>query len=155
MANHNTQPTPGFAALQCLCSNISKCGYSPQGLPGLLPVGRPHGLYQMKSNQGNHFSPCGTWIPQIVLPAPRDLSYFLIRHCQALRSRLQTYTPLFIGSWQWFGGTDFLSSPLQVFSPFHSLSLSLQLLFGGVLFLHDPDVLHSLLFSFSLSVLSP
>ena len=30
-----------------------------QGLLGLFPVGRSYGLYQMPSNQENHFFPCG------------------------------------------------------------------------------------------------
>ena len=30
---------------------------------GPFPLGRPYGFYQILSNQGNHFSPCGTQTP--------------------------------------------------------------------------------------------
>ena len=78
-------------------------------------------------------------------------------HHQALRPKLQTvhstvYRILvvlkpspFFPSVVW--GTDFLFSPLQVFSLFLSLS---QATFGGVLFLHNHDVPLSPHFSFSL-----
>ena len=44
---------------------------------GPLPVRRLYGLYQMHSNQENHFSSCGTRAPQTPLPAPGDLPCFL------------------------------------------------------------------------------
>ena len=78
MANHNTQLVPGFAALWCLCSNISNVA-ALRGPLGLLLARRPYGCYQMLSKQGNHFSPCGTQTPQTLLPALGDSPYFLTR----------------------------------------------------------------------------
>ena len=62
MANHNTQLAPGFAALWRLCPNTSKCGCSP-GSTGTTACGETYGLYQMHSEQENHFSPYGTRTP--------------------------------------------------------------------------------------------
>ena len=40
------------------CSSASERGCSP-GSPGALPLGDPHSLYQVSSQQGNRLSPCG------------------------------------------------------------------------------------------------
>ena len=48
-----------------------------QGPLGPLPARRPYGLYQMHFKQGNCFSPCGTRIPQTLLPSRGDSPYFL------------------------------------------------------------------------------
>lgn len=58
MANHNTKLAPGFAALW----RLFLISVNVATLWGLLgpgkALGRPYGLYQMLSNQGNCFSPC-------------------------------------------------------------------------------------------------
>ena len=73
-----------------------------QGLLGPLPVGRPYCLYQMHSKQWNHFSPCGTWAPQTLLPAFGDSTCFLTRALPGTELwNFRLYTPLFVGSW-WY-----------------------------------------------------
>ena len=73
-----------------------------QGLLGPLPVGRPYGLYQMHSKQGNSFFPCGMWTTQTLLPSPGDYPCFLTRAppgTEILNFRF--CASLFIESW-WY-----------------------------------------------------
>ena len=96
MANHNTQLAPGFTTLSHLCSSTSKCDCSLES-PGIF-VGRLYSLYHMPSNQGNRFSPCGTW--------PLGLCCLFLRirpasspeHHQALSCGSSNSPPLFIES---------------------------------------------------------
>ena len=126
---------------------------------GPLPLRRLHGLYQMLSKQGNHFSLCGTWTPQTPMPASGDSPYFLTRAPPGTElQNCRLCAPLFIESWwyrnpllssgRWFWETDFLFSSLWVFSLFLPLSLQLP---SGECFSCTPDALHSPPFS----VLSP
>ena len=70
MVNHNTHLVPGFTfnILVPTPANVAVL----RGPLGPLPAGRPHNLYQMSSQQGNHFSPCGLRTPQTLLSAPRN-----------------------------------------------------------------------------------
>ena len=69
---------------------------------GPLPLRRLHGLYQMLSKQGNHFSLCGTWTPQTPMPASGDSPYFLTRAPPGTElQNCRLCAPLFIESW-WF-----------------------------------------------------
>ena len=90
---------------------------------GPLPLRRLHGLYQMLSKQGNHFSLCGTWTPQTPMPASGDSPYFLTRAPPGTElQNCRLCAPLFIESWwyrnpllssgRWFWETDFLFSSL-------------------------------------------
>ena len=133
----NTQPASGLTALGVFVP-ISANVAAVCGLLGPLSARRPYGLYQMHSKQGNHFSPCGSWTPQTLLPAPWDSPYFLTRELPGTDLwNFRLCAPLFIESWrywnpllsshQWFWRTDFLFSPLRVFSLFFSISLQLLL----------------------------
>ena len=101
MANHNTQPVPGFMALWRLSPYTSICA-ALQGPLGPLPQGRPYGLYQIHSKQGNHFSLCSTQTPQTLQPALGDSPYFLTRALPGTElGNFRVYAPLFIESW-WY-----------------------------------------------------
>ena len=78
MANHNTQPLPGFPALWAFCPNTSKHGCFP-GSAGIFAYGRLNELYQMHSKQGNCFFLCDSQTPQDTLPAAVVLPYFVTR----------------------------------------------------------------------------
>ena len=91
VVNHNTHlahvlvPTPVNVAVL-------------QGLLGPLPVGKPHSLYQMFSQQGNCLSQCGLRTPWTSLPASGD-SPLPPEHCQVLSRGISDYAlPLFIAS---------------------------------------------------------
>ena len=68
--------------------------------PHKISEGRPYGLYQVHSKQGNRFSTCGPWTSQAPLPARGESPYFLTRAQPG--TELQNFrlcTPLFIESW--------------------------------------------------------
>ena len=147
MVNHDTYLVPGFTVniLVPTPANVAVL----QGPLGPLPVGRPHSLYQVSSQQGNLLSPCGPRTPQTSLSAPGDSS-FPPEHCQLLSCGVQvsdSALPLFIILTVFkpssFSFPPFVLSLLMGVSTF----LSLQLLWGGggVLFLYSPPI----------SVLSP
>ena len=57
MENHNTHLVPGFLFNVLVTAPVNVVFlWSPLGL---LPVGRPHSLYQMSCQQGNCLSLCG------------------------------------------------------------------------------------------------
>ena len=76
MTNDNTQLAPSSTTPCHLCPNTRKRGCC---LGSTFACGEVCGLYQMYPKQGNCFSPCGTWTPQSLLPAPGDSSYFLTK----------------------------------------------------------------------------
>ena len=109
----------------------------------------------MHSKQGNCFFLCGTWTPWTLPPATEDLPHFFTRTSPGTEFRcledpggIETLSFLPVSS---FG--EQISCPVSC-ECFHSFSLSLQLLSGGVLFLHNPNALNSPPFSFSLCPLS-
>ena len=62
--NHNTHLAPGFTLNVLIPALVNVVVL--RNLLGPLPVGMPHSLYQMSSQQGNCFSPCGprtSWTP--------------------------------------------------------------------------------------------
>ena len=110
-----------------------------QGTLGPLPVGRPYGLYQMHSKQGNCFSPCGTWTPQTMLSAPGDSPYFLtrilpgtelqnFRHCVPLYRILVVFETLSFLPVSGFGKQSSCSVSCECF---HSFFLFLSSYFWG------------------------
>ena len=118
-------------------------------------MGRRYGCYQMLSKQEKHLSLCGTQAPQTALPAPGDSPCFLtrtmpgtelwnLRFCAALLTESWLNTLSFLPM-KGLGEQISYSVPCEYF---HSFFFSLAT-FRGVLFLHNPDVLHSPPFFFS------
>ena len=96
MENHNTHLVPGFLFNVLVTAPVNVVFlWSPLGL---LPVGRPHSLYQMSSQQGNHLSPCSLRALRTLLSAPGD-SPFPPEHHQVSSYRVSdSVIPLFIES---------------------------------------------------------
>ena len=72
------------------CSSTSECSCSPRST-GALPVGRPHSLYQMSSQQGHHLSLCGPKTPGLhsapgIRPSHQSTSTYQTAEFQTLRS---------------------------------------------------------------------
>ena len=87
MANHNIQLAPGFAVLQCLCSNIGKHGCSPGSSRtfahweaiGPVPNALQSGELILLVAHGPH---------QATLPASGIHPTFSLEHRQALSSEI-------------------------------------------------------------------
>ena len=73
MENHNSHLAPGFPLNVFVPAPVNMVVlWAPLGP---LPMGRPHSLYQMSSQQGNCLSPCGSRTPRTSLSACEDLHF--------------------------------------------------------------------------------
>ena len=93
MVNHNTHLAPRFP-LNVLVPAPANVVVLQDPL-GPLPVGWPHCLYQMSSQQGNHLSPCG---PRTSLSTPGDLPFSPEHHQVSSCGVSGSVLPLFIES---------------------------------------------------------
>ena len=78
MVNHSTYPVQVMVHSGIFVSVLQLHG-SSLGYARNFAHGEAYGLYQVHSNQENHFSPGGTWTPQTMLPAPGDSPDLLTR----------------------------------------------------------------------------
>ena len=85
MGNHNTHLAPGFT-LNIFVPTPTNVAVL-QGPLEALPVGRPHSLYQMSSQQGNRLCLCCPKTPRTLLCAPGN-SPFPPELCQVSSCRV-------------------------------------------------------------------
>ena len=95
MENHSTHLVPGFTIRVLVPAPANVVVF--QCLLVALLVGRPHSLYQMSSQQGNRFSPCGPKIPGLHSP-PGDSPFSPEHHQVASCGVSDSVFPLFIES---------------------------------------------------------
>ena len=73
MENHNTHLVPGFT-LHILFPALATVVVL-RGPLGPCPLGRPHSLFHISSQQGNSLSPCGPRTPQTSFSVFGDLPF--------------------------------------------------------------------------------